>query len=353
MRVFAFFLPQFHEVEENNIWWGEGFTEWTHVRAASALFPGHCQPIHPLHENYYNLLDQRTVEWQTDLLKKYKVDGLIYYHYYFKGDKLLEKPAENLLAGNIEQSFFFCWANHSWYKACGDHKTLLKEQLYGGKEDWERHFQYLLPFFLDSRYEKKDNKPLFMIFDSTFPEKDEIMDYFNKRCIENGFDGLYVIETWNLPQKKEAVEERSKIIFLREPNVSKNILDLQRPFYTKIIPWINYRIFKGKLLKNKKKKSPTIYDGNKLVEIGMGLDHKECAGVFFSWDNTPRHKENGYVITPIDQEHFTKYMDKNKKVDYLFINAWNEWAEGMILEPTEENGYKYLEWLKEWRKKNE
>ena len=101
-----------------------------------------------------------------------------------------------------------------------------------------------------------------------------------------------------------------------------------------------------------KKKHPRVYDGNKLLNVGMEIEHKECAGLFFSWDNTPRHKENGFLIRPIDKEHFQNYMDKNKKVEYMFINAWNEWAEGMILEPTEENGYQYLEWIKEWKEKN-
>lgn len=349
MRIFAFFLPQFHEIEENNLWWGKGFTEWTHVKGASPLFQGHCQPIHPLHGNYYNLLDEQTVKWQTRLLKEYKIDGLIYYHYYFKGDKLLEKPAENLLNSNIDQSFFFCWANHSWYKACGDNKTLLKEQVYGKQSDWERHFQYLLPFFKDLRYEKKDNKPLFMLFNNEFPEKNELIHYFNRRCCESGFDGLYVIETCNTLEKSKVVNPADAVPFLREPRVALSTYLESRPFYTKIIPWINYRVFNGKLIK---KKHPPVYDGNTLLNLSMNLEHKECAGLFFSWDNTPRHKEKGYVIRPIDKEHFQKYMDKNREVEYMFINAWNEWAEGMVLEPTEENGYQYLEWIKEWREKN-
>lgn len=90
MKKFAFFLPQFHEIHENNIWWGEGFTEWTNVKKAIPLYEGHIQPKHPLNNNYYNLLSKRTVKWQTSLLYKYHVDGLIYYHYYFKGKNSLK-----------------------------------------------------------------------------------------------------------------------------------------------------------------------------------------------------------------------------------------------------------------------
>ena len=131
------------------------------------LYKNHLQPKLPLNDNYYNLLDKETVEWQTKLMKKYHVDGLIYYHYYFKGKLLLEKPAENLLKWkDIDQPFFFCWANHSWFRSWEGSKKLLVKQKYGNKEDWEKHFQYLLPFFIDARYEKKDGKPLFMVFEN-------------------------------------------------------------------------------------------------------------------------------------------------------------------------------------------
>ena len=92
MRLFAFFLPQFHEIPENNGWWEEGFTEWTNVKKAKPLFHGHRQPVHPLNGNYYNLQEKNTVEWQTKLMHRYGVTGMIYYHYYFNGKLLLEKP---------------------------------------------------------------------------------------------------------------------------------------------------------------------------------------------------------------------------------------------------------------------
>ena len=145
MKKFAFYLPQFHEIEDNNRWWGKGFTEWTHVRQARPLYKGHIQPIKPFNNNYYNLLEKQTVEWQNDLMHKYKIDGLIYYHYYFCGKTLLEKPAENLLKWKeIDQPFFFCWANHTWYKAKNKTRKALIEQQYGNEKDWANHFSYLL-----------------------------------------------------------------------------------------------------------------------------------------------------------------------------------------------------------------
>lgn len=352
MKKFAFFLPQFHEIPENNKWWGKGFTEWRNVRSAKPLFKGHKQPKHPLNGNYYNLLDKKTVEWQTQLINKYNIDGFIYYHYYFKGKKLLEKPAENLLKWHdIPQNFFFCWANHSWKRSWEGKSDILLEQTYGNKKDWENHFQYLLPFFKDKRYEKRNNKPLFMIFDATFAEKNEMFSYFNKRCKEEGFNGLTLIETYHgvgaIEEFKKNESDVTELTFYREPNVTQNA-------------YINKNIFRRFYHKLNKKlreigigKKPYVLDGNKLMNLKLSKEpvgNDVANGLWFEWDNTPRHKQRGYVITPYSYSKFIEYMKLIHNQDYLFINAWNEWAEGMVLEPTEEYGYKYLKWIKEWKK---
>ena len=130
MRIFATFLPQFHSIPENDEWWGRGFTEWNNVRKMRPLFRGHKQPVHPLNNNYYDLLEKNTVIWQTELMNEYGIDGLMYYHYWFNGKMLLEKPAENLLRWkDIDQPFFFCWANHSWIKK--SENQILIEMKYG------------------------------------------------------------------------------------------------------------------------------------------------------------------------------------------------------------------------------
>ena len=137
LKKFAFFLPQFHEIPENDEWWGKGFTEWVNVKSAKPMYRGHKQPKEPQGDNYYCLLDKSTVEWQTKLLEDYRVDGLIYYHYYFQGKKLLEKPAENLLRWkDINQKFFFCWANHTWYRSWNGSREVLIQQNYGDIGDW-------------------------------------------------------------------------------------------------------------------------------------------------------------------------------------------------------------------------
>lgn len=351
MKKFAFFLPQFHEIPENNKWWGQGFTEWTNVKKAKPLYLGHQQPKHPLNNNYYNLLQQDTVRWQTKLMKDYGIDGFIYYHYYFKGKKLLEKPAENLLKWkNIPQNFFFCWANHSWKRSWDGTSELLLKQEYGKEEDWEEHFQYLLPFFKDKRYEKKNNKPLLMVFDSNFKEKNEIFEYFNQRCKEEGFEGICLIETYNglisEDEFKKNMSGSSELMFYREPLVTQYKY-LHKNLFRRISHHLN-KMSREKGSVNK----PYIIDGNKLMELKLKtepLGKKVANGLWFEWDNTPRHKSRGYIITPYAHDKFARYMKLIKNQEYLFINAWNEWAEGMIMEPTKENEYKYLNWMKDFK----
>lgn len=360
MKQFAFYLPQFHEIKENNEWWGDGFTEWTNVKKAIPLYHGHVQPKKPLGDNYYNLLNKETVVWQNNLMKKYGIYGMIYYHYYFEGKLLLEKPAENLLRWkDIKQPFFFCWANHTWNRSWNGTREVLVQQTYGKKDSWEKHFEYLLPFFKDERYEKIDNKPVFMIFDSAFDEKHEMFDFLNKKCIENGFSGIYVIESYkaekwpdDLIRFKKNKSNQTYKIFFRESSAASAIYKKQIKYTLK---WLYMRIQDG-FVKRGKFLSVKRFDGNTLYKIMTDVEphsNEYVHGVFFEWDNTPRHSKRGFVINPPSKETYFKFMNSCKGEDYLFINAWNEWAEGMVLEPTAENGYKYLEWIKEWLEEND
>lgn len=355
MRIFAFFLPQFHTIPENDQWWGKGFTEWTNVKKATPLFRGHKQPIHPLNSRYYDLLQKETVEWQTSLLHQYRLDGLIYYHYYFEGKLLLEKPAENLLKWkDIDQHFFFCWANHPWVKSWKNSQEILMPLDYGDETVWEKHFQYLLPFFRDHRYEKENNKPLFMIFRSDFQEKRDLFGYLDKRCREEGFNGLYLIEAYSGGQEISLFLDNlcacTQRVYYREPLIQKNYYMSDRGLGDLLKSGIIRELRNMGITKR-----PRVYPGIKMMNhklqsepFGENVAH----GLWFEWDNTSRHKERGYIITPYKKEQFDQYMDLIRNEQYLFINAWNEWCEGMILEPTEENGYRYLEWIKEWKERD-
>lgn len=345
MKKYAFYLPQFHEIKENNEWWGEGFTEWVNVKKAKPLFKNHQQPVHPLDSNYYDLSDKKTLMWQAKLANDYDIDGMIFYHYYFCGKLLLEKPSEMLLdEKNIPMNFFFCWANHSWFRSWDGSKTLLMEQTYGDENDWESHFQYLLRFFNDERYQKKNNKPLIMIYNPEFEEKNLIFDYFNKRCKDYGYDGILVIDTVTSLEQYNRISHEStsyeRFLHLREPTFSLDLQRNSRGIFSraviKAISIIKYGLF--------------VVNGDRLLSYRdrYKMNASDIPGLAFGWDNSPRHGKRSFIITPISRDVFLNYMESIKNNDYVFINAWNEWAEGMMLEPTEENGYKYLEWIKEW-----
>ncbi len=357
MEIYALYLPQFHETEENNNWWGKGFTEWVNVKRAKPLYRGHVQPKHPIDDNYYDLLNKETVEWQTKQMHEYGIDGFIYYHYYFNGKLLLEKPAENLLKWkDIDQSFFFNWANHSWCRSWNGSKEILMEQTYGGVEEWEKHFNYLLPFFKDNRYKKIDNKPVLIIYDINFKEKNEMFEWFDHWCREEGFDGLYLIEECFSVLSKQyqqfATQKNSvtQKLYLTQPLVGRSLYNHRNSsiqiFMEKLINRLNQ---KG-IIKIIKK-----YSGDDLLSAIMERKEEDkdiIPGLFFEWDNTPRHGHRGYIITSVSKEIFIRYMNYYKNSDLMIINAWNEWCEGMMLEPSQENGYKYLEWIQEWKQKD-
>ena len=355
MKKFAFFLPQFYEIEDNNRWWGKGFTEWTNIRNSKSLYKGHRIQKPLDNSKYYNLLDKKTMQWQTELMYKYGIEGMIYYHYYFGNEKMImEKPAENLLKWNdIKQPFFFCWANHSFSKVGWLKREILVEQIYGDVDEWEKHFNYLLPFFKDDRYVKDDNKPILMLFKSEFSEKNSMCEYFDTRCKDVGFDGICIIETYfgiGWPETYEKIRnDRSictKYIYIREPN-------FETCMYEYSLGKLKYKLkmFRRLLSRIKFTIKPEILDGETLVKeknkyepFGDDIIH----GFSFQWDSTPRHGRRGYVIKPVAKETFDNYMKRVENEKYFFINAWNEWSEGMILEPTDINGYKYLEWVKDW-----
>lgn len=352
MKKYAIYLPQFHEIPENNEWWGKGFTEWTNVKKAKPLYKGHKQPKIPYNNNYYCLDHKEILEWQAEIANNYGIDGMVLYHYYFCGKMLLEKPAEMLLNNaDIRMKFFFCWANHSWYRSWEGSKTILMEQTYGNEDDWQKHFTYLLPFFKDVRYEKKDNKPIFMIFKPVFEEKKDMFNYFNQKCIEAGFDGIFVIETCTDYEESSVQRitsekvEYSKVVYIREPDAALSE-------FKKTLHFAAFRIFsKGcRILKTRNSAPVQRIKGDWLY--GIMLRRKNIPsivrGLFFEWDNTARHSNRGFVIEPVSKKKFFTYMDAHKNDEYMFINAWNEWCEGMMLEPTEENKFKYLEWIREW-----
>lgn len=346
-KIIAYYLPQYYETEENNKWWGEGFTEWTHVRAARPLFKGQQQPRVPLNNNYYNLLDKKTVEWQTKLANEYGVYGFAYYHYWFEGKMLLDRPVKNLLEWkDINQKFFFFWANHTWYKARDGKKKILIEQTDGGMDDWIAHYNYMRDYFLDERYIKVDEKPIVGIYNmSLLKDPDSMIDVWNQLAKKDGFVGVYVIEN-RVKKGEKKKTSKSDAIVCRQPLVAMNEFNLKP--YKRI-----FRKLKKLVIPIPKEPQKIDYSIISLLERNYVASNKEKEfyGISVGWDNTPRHGNYGQVFTNESPKIFKNTLEellkKSRNRDFIFINAWNEWAEGMYLEPDEMNGYAYLNAIKE------
>ena len=355
-KVIAFYLPQFHRIPENDKWWGKGFTDWVSSKNARPLFPGHNQPRIPAHENYYNLLDKETICWQAELARKAGVYGFCIYHYWFGNHKqLLEKPAENLLQWkDIDINYCFSWVNESWIYSWSKYKGgawlytnvkgnaetqgLLVKQEYGDENEWKRHFEYLLPFFKDDRYIKKDNKPVFVIYKpENMKHIRKMVQLWNQLAQEQGFAGIYFIGTNDTRWKTRNMDAG----MIYEPGYSLH----------ENADHIAYAKKMNDVLKKINIESPRIYLYDNFWKRILSRQSKKGMyyGGLVDFDNTPRRGKLGYVVWGMTPYKFGKYFRclYQKAVDrgdeYIFLNAWNEWGEGAYLEPDTKYGVRCLQ----------
>lgn len=351
VKIIAFYLPQFHECDENNEWWGEGFTEWTNTRKAVKIYAGHNQPREPLNDYYYDLSNLKDIVFQIEMAKKYGIYGFCYYHYWFQGKLLLNKPLELLRDSNVERlPYCFCWANESWTRTWEGSKEVLLKQEYGGVDDWEAHFQYLLSFFHDDKYIKKNGAPMMVLYRTkNIPDCDNMISYWDKRCKDEGFKGIFVVEELNCFQNN-VMCERSKAFLEFEPLYTMT-------FGSSLLDNIYFSIM-SKIFNWKNNSSNQIYSYDRLWKNILRRKHKKerkkiCfLGAFVDWDNTARKGKFGRIVLGVTPQKFEKYMSRqykkafNLQSEYIFINAWNEWGEGTYLEPDKKVEYGYLEIVK-------
>lgn len=345
-KLIAFYLPQFHTTDYNDKWWGEGFTEWTNTKKATPFFKGHYQPKEPLNDNYYCLMDEKVQEWQADLAKQYGIDGFCYYHYWFKGKLLLEKPMENMLKNKkIDLPFCISWANEPWTRSwTGKQKEVLMDQEYGSELDWKEHIDYLMPFFKDSRYILVDNKPVMLLYRSeNITDCQEMIAYWNQILKEEGFNGIYIIETLTGHQKKGVLKNSEAQVEMEPMFTIRHDLPL-------FIQGKRFIIKKAKLWKMgifDKINSDLIW--KHILRRSHQQDKKTFQGAFVDWDNSARWGKKAMILTSTNPDKFEHYFSElyskslNANDDFIFFNAWNEWAEGTYLEPDKKYGFSYLE----------
>ena len=343
-RLIAFNLPQFHPTPENDAWWGKGFTEWTNVAKARPLFPGHYQPRIPADLGFYDLRLPEARAAQAELAREYGIEGFCYYHYWFGGRRILERPVNEILAsGQPDFPFCLCWANHSWSTVWQGTADCLIEQTYPGWDDHAAHFKWLLKAFRDPRYITVNGKPLFVIYKpDDIPHVREVTRIWRQSAIKAGLPGLHLVgvshrdENWD-PRQRGLDASTMQALPKRNGRIPRRYL------WTKL-----------KLLSSGNRHELSIYDYEEVLPIFLrsnSADWPDYPLVLPNWDNTPRSGMRGLVLHDSTPALFRRHLreairrvqSKPRDERVVFIKAWNEWAEGNYLEPDMRFGRSYLE----------
>lgn len=346
-RLVAFYLPQFHPIPENDQWWGKGFTEWSSVANARPLFRGHYQPHLPTDSGFYDLRLPEARQAQADLAGKYGISGFCYYHYWFNGKRLLERPFDEVLSsGEPNFPFCLCWANESWSRRwLGEDRDVLQKQTYSEIDDLN-HARWLINAFSDHRYIKVQNRPLFLVYRPLgLPDSRRTTDLLRRECLRAGLPEPYLlgVNAHCSETDCQALGYDGTLDFQPQLGVLPGVLSDHSEF-AKLVRNLKHRVISKDL---------KIYDDAEARSLMNGRSKKfpvyPC--IFVGWDNTPRRGRNGIIIVNSTPERFGNELSRmaieaqRKPFDdrLVFINAWNEWAEGNHLEPDAKNGRSYLE----------
>ena len=337
LRALAFYLPQFHPVAENDRWWGPGFTEWTNVVRGRPVFAGHHQPHLPADLGFYDLRCRQTRHDQARLARAHGIHGFCYYHYWFNGRLLLETPLLELLADpDLEFPFCVCWANENWTRRWdGQDEEVLIAQHYAAY-DPDAHIGWLARAFRDPRYVRVQARPLFLVYRaSDLPDVAGTLAAWRASAIRHGVGDLFICAVANsqnvlTPQALAGLGFDAVVEF--EPNLRDLPLSRTMPE----APGLH------------------LYDYRTLAERAMARSVGPVTvfpGVFPSWDNTARRGWRATIVQNDDATLYRRWLEAactramaNRESERLvFINAWNEWAEGCHLEPDSRHGRIFLE----------
>lgn len=348
-RAVAFYLPQFHPIPENNAWWGKGFTEWTNTAKAQAMFRGHYQPHVPADLGFYDLRVPEARVQQADLARSFGIEAFCYYHYWFAGRRILERPFDEVLAsGQPDFPFCLCWANETWTGIWhGAPKRILIEQTYPGPEDHKRHFQSLLPAFRDHRYLRVGGVPAFVVYKPhEVWEPRAFIDQWKVMAKQAGLGGLHIVGY-------ETTVAGPELIAMGYDAVIKAPLIKSRTWVSAWNSRRNPRVWVRNKLDHLRG-MPQIYDYQAWAQgnVPHRVDgHISYPCVVHAWDNTPRSGANAVVLHNPDPEAFRGLLsaavaavsEYGADQQLVFLKSWNEWAEGNHLEPDLRYGTAYLQ----------
>lgn len=355
IKPIAIYLPQYHPVPLNDENWGTGFTEWTNVKKAKSLFRGHYQPHVPNEIlGYYDLREPQVLLNQSELARKHGIHGFAYYHYWFNGKLLLNLPIENMLnSGSPDFPFCLIWANENWTKKWdGQDDEIIIKQEYSFEDD-RKHIRYLCEhIFSDKRYLTVDSKPFFVVYKPfLFPDIKKTIEIWRDEVSKTEFKEIYIasMDNFLMTQTPCEIGLDATIHFQPDYRIFNNRITGNK--FSKFLHNINFK--ESPFLKN------TIYDYKEYsafsIEFYSKIDHKCYPGIMPGWDNSARRKEGALIFSDSTPEKYRfwlksildHYTGFNKDENFIFINAWNEWAEGNHLEPCNKWGDRYLVYTKE------
>jgi lipopolysaccharide biosynthesis protein len=346
-KVLAFYLPQFHRTPENDAWWGTGFTDWVNTDRAEPVYEGHPQPVEPGELGRYDLSDPEVMRRQAALAKDYGVDGFVMYHYWFDGKKLLDTPLRNLLDHpTIDLPFALCWANENWTRRWdGLDSEVLIAQSYS--EGWaDRFYEDILPALHDLRYITVEGRPLLVLYRiGQIKDARATVERWNARAKADGLGGLHVLAV-NHSRHFEGL-----------PRGIEEVIDGLVQFPP--LSGIGLRSVRNLARGDSRANKGDVYSYDAAVN-SVDLTTSSPSGlrihpgVMPGWDNTPRRRDSGYVFHGANPLSFRRWVARASaaavaggKPSLLFVNAWNEWAEGAHLEPDARFGCASLEALKD------
>jgi lipopolysaccharide biosynthesis protein len=341
-RVVALYLPQFHRVAENDAWWGDGFTEWTNARKGRQWFSWHEQPHEPSELGYYDLLDPMVRQRQSELAQEHGVAGFCYYHYWFEGRRLLERPFQSVLeSGTPDIPFCLCWANESWTGAWGgQERRVLQEQGYS-ESDHRIHAQFLSAALGDSRAIRVDGRPVLLVYRaSKIPDVKKATDIWRKVWTEVGPGEVLLVRVESGPLE---MDDPRPLGFDASMEFQPAWRDMGLPDN-----WIvryAWRMLGRRI--------PAVHEYGALVERMLKRPEPpwpRFPGLTPMWDNTCRRNGRGLVLKGSTPQLYGRWLedclDRASRLPFpdplVFVNAWNEWGEGCHLEPDKRHGRAYL-----------
>jgi len=347
-RAIAFYLPQFHPIPENDAWWGKGFTEWTNVSRAKSLFEEHMQPQFPTDLGFYDLRLADSRQDQADLARRFGIEGFCYWHYWFNGKRLLERPFNEVLeSGQPDFPFCLAWANETWTRRwLGEQKDVLMEQTYSDEDDLI-HIHWLIRAFEDDRYMTVSGRPIFLIYrpsDLLNPWK--TTNVFRQECLISGIKNPYLIGVngHDVSLDSRMIGFDATLHFMPQLGILPEAFE-DRPLASRLRRNLRFGV-QSDVLK--------IYDYKESVKAMLSfresLMHPTIPSIFVGWDNTPRQAEKAIILTDPDpgffQSELSALIDEQSTKPFderiVFLNAWNEWAEGNHLEPCLQYGRRFL-----------